>query len=448
MFFGGKMQNKFFEYHMNDENVLSDLIENALIVLDTNALLNLYRYNDENRRKYFEVLESIKNRLILPYQVGYEFYENRENIIRYKSLFKEKMKSCLNDEIGLLEQKIKSNAWDGKDKDFHKYLQYEEKLKEELISILNEAKNAIDSKLDNCKNDLEISWIKGNDRILANILVIFENNVCDQLCNLEEIYKEADKGYEEKNVPGYKDVKKETTNRYGDYIVWKEMIEIAKKYKKDVLFISNDRKEDWVHKLNGIDLGTNRHLIKKFKEETSHLIFSLKVDDFIKRISDLNEIKEIEQLMQQTKEIEIYKVNDILKQSRNEIYHEHQKANLDDLIDYINIILYKLDRLNIGIYNWNKFTYKMKIKKLYEHDLISYEELLLLQDLEHIRHDILNGEKVDYQISLVANNIFPIMNRLNEMSSKYFMVCPRCHFTGYVENSAQCPQCGYNNDDY
>lgn len=55
--------------------------ENGLIVVDTNVLLNLYRYSDDTRKKMLDIFGQLKKRLWIPYQVGYEFYKNKDNVI-------------------------------------------------------------------------------------------------------------------------------------------------------------------------------------------------------------------------------------------------------------------------------------------------------------------------------------------------------------------------------
>ena len=55
------MKNKFRHYHIKEE--LESIYKDAIIVLDANSLLNIYRYNDENRKKYIEILKSVQKRL-------------------------------------------------------------------------------------------------------------------------------------------------------------------------------------------------------------------------------------------------------------------------------------------------------------------------------------------------------------------------------------------------
>ena len=75
------MRELFPGYYRPTEEEFAKLWENCFFVLDTNVLLNLYRYDQKTRDEFLKVLEIIKNRLWIPHQVALEFQENRLNTI-------------------------------------------------------------------------------------------------------------------------------------------------------------------------------------------------------------------------------------------------------------------------------------------------------------------------------------------------------------------------------
>lgn len=75
------MREMFKGYVDYQEQEYKFIWENALIVFDTNILLNFYRYSKETRKTMFEILDNLKKRLWIPYQVAHEFYKNRVNVI-------------------------------------------------------------------------------------------------------------------------------------------------------------------------------------------------------------------------------------------------------------------------------------------------------------------------------------------------------------------------------
>jgi len=64
---------------------------------------------------------------------------------------------------------------------------------------------------------------------------------------LDKLKKEADDRFKRRIPPGYKDEKKkgssnsDDNNAYGDYIIWSQLIEIANKTKKGVIFCNKGR---------------------------------------------------------------------------------------------------------------------------------------------------------------------------------------------------------------
>jgi hypothetical protein len=59
------------------EHELNSALQSALVVLDTNVLLNLYRYNESTRNDLLGVMRSLGERLWVPHQVMREFWRNR-----------------------------------------------------------------------------------------------------------------------------------------------------------------------------------------------------------------------------------------------------------------------------------------------------------------------------------------------------------------------------------
>lgn len=55
---------------------------------------------------------------------------------------------------------------------------------------------------------------------------------------------------------------------YGDYIVWRQIIDKAVAEKKDFIFVSDDLKEDWLLEIHGKKKGPRRELIKEFYDKT------------------------------------------------------------------------------------------------------------------------------------------------------------------------------------
>lgn len=75
------MQKKFFGYYAPTQVEYEKIWANALIVVDTNVLLSLYRLPKTAREEFLLVLTKLKSRLWIPYQVALEFQSNRLSVI-------------------------------------------------------------------------------------------------------------------------------------------------------------------------------------------------------------------------------------------------------------------------------------------------------------------------------------------------------------------------------
>ena len=232
------MKKTFKEYHQFTEEEFKQLWKNCLFVFDTNTLLNMYRYSRKTVSAYFKVLNELKkkNQVWIPYQVGYEFYENRIDVIAEYE--------CSYDSILGILNKAKTDI--------------ETKYKDHPFLDLNDIKNKIEAGLvvvDKQIKDVKKEHPKWMDKddVLDQINNIFSENVGENYSEekISEIKKDGKERYEKKIPPGYKDDKKPDDKKYGDLILWYQIIDKAIATKKPIIFISGDVKEDWWLEKNG-----------------------------------------------------------------------------------------------------------------------------------------------------------------------------------------------------
>lgn len=77
----GIFDNGFEAYRTVTDNDYRSLFAAGLIILDTNVLLDLYRYHPETRKELLDVLDQLRERLWIPNQVMSEFWERRESVL-------------------------------------------------------------------------------------------------------------------------------------------------------------------------------------------------------------------------------------------------------------------------------------------------------------------------------------------------------------------------------
>ena len=79
------MRSTFPSHFANDPNRIKALWTDCLFVVDTNVLTGMYKYSDQTRDALYDVIESLGDRLWVPYQVMYEFLDNRAKIVHDQS---------------------------------------------------------------------------------------------------------------------------------------------------------------------------------------------------------------------------------------------------------------------------------------------------------------------------------------------------------------------------
>lgn len=277
------------------------LLLNATIVFDTNILLNFYKYSSRTCKDACDTIEKVKDRLFLPYQVGLEYYNNRERIIKEQkelaNYLKKEIDNCFNEKLNLIEQS-----------DFYSIIQeHRRKIKEE-IDEKNKERPQFEP--DNIRQFWEKMY-EGKTSPEPSIQKKLD------LCGIIQ------KRYELNIPPGFKDENKKH-NLYGDAFIWLDILEYAKKEKKDIIFVSEDIKSDWIK-----DGSLKVELIKEFYSETGQKIKHYTFETFLKKIAKEQKIvlpkstrEEIEKMAEAFQNIQnAYKnymvssgINDSLKQ--------------------------------------------------------------------------------------------------------------------------------------
>lgn len=249
------MKDKFKEFYRYSDSEIKNIWDNCIFVFDTNVLLDLYRYSKDTSDKYISILMRIKaeKRIWIPHQVGLEFHRERIILISDLKNSYSEIKKVLENSIHDAQKKI--------DDKYHK--------EHPFLNL-----NGINTELDEClkkivetidKNEKDHPDWFNNDSILSELNKILKNNVGEEYSKerLEEIYKEGKIRYASNTPPGYEDAAdKEDDKKYGDLVIWFQMIDKAKELKKPIIFVTRDKKEDWWWRQSGNTIGP-RYQLKK-----------------------------------------------------------------------------------------------------------------------------------------------------------------------------------------
>lgn len=309
------MKDKFRGYYKPNEAEFTKLWDDSLIVPDANVLLNLYTYSTETWQEILNLMKELNDRIWLPYQAAAEYHRNRCGIIikeasRYNGIASE-LKSLLNE----LNSRKR-----------HPFINIE------LMQKFNDLATEIESELLSGKQ-AHSDFIR-NDPICAKLTEIFDGRVGDPYGpeDLENIYKEGAKRYSKKIPPGYGDQKKPEPDRYGDLIIWKEIITKSTKTQTGIIFITDDLKEDWWLMAGEDKLGPRPELLEEFRMETGNEMYiygsEMFVDTAKKRGKKISQraIAELEAANLKRKERARFIAENLGIQNTLAAYKAHQQA--------------------------------------------------------------------------------------------------------------------------
>jgi hypothetical protein len=364
--------NEFDKYYLDDSSRLN-LIKDAIIVFDTSALLDLYFYSDESRAKILnKLIENFDKRLWLPHHVKFEFLKNREKVSHkplstYDILIRQeknnkgdggyidKIKELSNGmakSIKDIKGQLNTTKEKTKNQDKHPYFEqctFEaidgiigdfEKVYDDFNDKIESFHKEFDEYIENKKVELE-EKLK-SDKVLADIDNYFQVGKEYSYDKLMEIVKEGSFRYENCIPPGYKDEQgKEGLQKYGDLIIWKQIMQHAEKQNKPVILISNDIKSDWID--NTYKNYARIELLIEFYSNTKNNIWINKLADFLR---SLNEI-EIENSIDENI---IHEIEEVQREHSEElILIEKYKMIFSIIRDNVDKIIVKLKRKSTSI---------------------------------------------------------------------------------------------------
>ena len=257
--------------------------EETKFIFDTNVLLKLYSYQPNTLDDFFSILTRLGNKIWIPHQVGLEFQNKRLDIkLREKQKFSDLEREI--DNLLKTESKITQIFLKGR---FPELDSATTDLFNKIRSLVEEYRTVLNRCNESQPN------IRTHDEIREKIDSCFEGKVGSPFSKEElgKIYEAGEERYKNKIPPGFKDNTKnpdddyfykgsEYKRKFGDLILWKQIIKKAKDSDgiKNVIFITDDEKEDWwyIAKENGDKaIGPLANLTHEIIEEGNVSLFHM-----------------------------------------------------------------------------------------------------------------------------------------------------------------------------
>lgn len=287
---------------------INEILSDCIVILDTNILLVPFDTNEKNLQdiKSIFLRYKSKNSLFIPARVAREFANNRANKIGDIFLQIRQMKDNLNSGSFKVNQYpiLESN------KDYIEIKNNYKKIQE----IIKESRKY----LENIENHIQ-GWSWNDNVSLAYKEIFTEDVIVEVKKEKEKIEEDLAFRIEYKIAPGFKDSKK-PDDGIGDLVIWQTILEIAKEKNKDVLFVTNDQKNDWFYKQDKTGLYPKYELFDEFRRYTSGK--SIAIVSFVKFL-ELNNAN-------------IATIEDV-KTTIKESYSEEYSKNIPDLIEGLEV---------------------------------------------------------------------------------------------------------------
>lgn len=262
-----------FDWYINPSNdELDNAWKNGILTVDTNVLLDLYRYHEDTRNSLIQSLQQFEGKKWLSYQAATEFFRNRTAvIISSEKAFKEALDETekLNASLEAVVTQLKGNRIIP-------------------VTLANDLKSAVKPLIDQAES--EIRTAKENypkflqdDPILSQLLQIFDGAVGEDFPEgkKKEIEEQAEKRKADKIPPGYLDKGKDEDRPYGDYYLWLQVIERAKAESCPVVLVTSERKEDWWERIAGKTTGPRPELMQEAKQVSGQRVLIYQTERFL-----------------------------------------------------------------------------------------------------------------------------------------------------------------------
>lgn len=308
------MDETNFNIYQITEEKEQKLFKNAYVFFDTSALLDFYYFSDTSRKEIFQkVFKALKNRLWITSQSEYEFFKNREKVFKkpietYDALRKKnknqkdgghieelgvilkevsdninsrlfgqlktlKEKTTKNDKHPFLEDQLFVD-FDGETKIFEQsFLKY--------LSDFEQFKKRIEEEIELKKENLTKTLT--NDIVLEEFKKYFQTTSSFSYSEILKIVVEGEIRYKNEIPPGYLDEEEKIGfQKFGDLILWKEIIAKSRDDRKDVILVINDLKEDWwYYSEKETPIGPRHELIKEIHDESGQHFWMYNINSFL-----------------------------------------------------------------------------------------------------------------------------------------------------------------------
>lgn len=310
------MKDVFPGYYRPTDAEFKQLWDKCIFVLDANVLLNLYRYSVDTRKKLLGTMKHLGSRLWVPHQAAWEYQRNRLDVICKQGEAYTEIERVFLDTRRKLESALG---------DYSKHPLID---RESILGPINEAFDRQSAELSKIRE--KHPNLVDEDPVRDELTGLLKNRVGGAYSEdkLGQLYKEGESRYSKQVPPGYLDAKtKDGERKFGDFILWQQVIDKASSEKKPIIVITDDAKEDWWWKHQGKVIGPRPELVEEVRRIAGVEFYMYRSDQFLEFSAPYLKQKVDESAIAEVREVRKHDEARILATERQTRLNSEERRN-------------------------------------------------------------------------------------------------------------------------
>lgn len=278
------MEEIYAGYFPKSKDQIKAIWSEALFSFDANIFLKLYERSDDSCNQILNTIDKLSNRVFLTHQAGLEYIRNRIGVITTQA---SRYSEFLN-KLSWVVQKANAE---------NQPPFFSSEINRTLNNLLKEVEKESLEKIRSTEEKIS------DDHIYDEIDRIFKGKIGLEYdaTQLKELYKQGEERFQNKIPPGFRDQNKGDNTQYGDFIIWRQIIDKAKETQRPIIFVTNDLKPDWWWIIKGKVFGPRPELTGEMKREANVDFYMYGLDQFLEesycccsKVADIHSLKKTE----------------------------------------------------------------------------------------------------------------------------------------------------------
>jgi len=246
------MRKLFPGYYTPTQDEIKRAWAEGIFSFDTNMLLNIYRYPDHSRKAFFRALEKLEGRIMITHQAALEYHRNRKVAIKQRAGRIGELRKVFTD----LAQMAKNSKKEHESRQAF----YDVDIADIFDPVIESLKKA-KTKADQIKTSVKVEPTTETNYIQDELFKYIKERIGKSIRDMDAVYGRASRRHSLKIPPGYKDSSsvdfadasdgnfndssKNDFTRFGDTIIWFQLLDFARSNDKPLIFVTDDNKPDW-----------------------------------------------------------------------------------------------------------------------------------------------------------------------------------------------------------